>query len=248
MNEKQVVAVIGVIILLSTGGCVAALLTFTGGGNSPQTTPEETQLRSDILDSTQQINSYRMSETARVSARGTTVEINSKGKVNRENDRIRSEVTDPEPAETINYIDGDTAYVKSGDEWSRKDKSESERLQNQDQLKSQRELLEETKLKITGSDSVDGRDVTVVNIYSSDGTLKDDYKNTGVDESLKIKKIDQYKMFIDSETHVIRKVHVEMTIKSDSGEMRSENTILFTDFNQNTTIDIPPAARQSDEY
>lgn len=242
-RSKLVPLFVALLLAVSLTGCL---------GSSNDMTDREQQLQDKTISALSNADTYDYSMDMTVQTEELDVEMSVDATVDRPNRKIRAtndmEVPMRGNVEMETYLVGETMYINSDTlpEWRTRDASELSLWDKNDQLKTQRQILESSEIDIVGSDTVDGNPVTVLKVEPDEGTLKDSVgqlmgSNLGdvtIEEAT-------YRYSVENSTNRPLRVDLEMDMKIRDRTATATGTMRYSDFGQNVSISLPEEARKA---
>lgn len=231
---------------------VAALLlaaTFSGclGLGGDGTSERAQTLQNDMLDAVNDTESYDVSMSVLAEANDRTVRMEADGTIDRPDRRLRMNMSmsgAAGSADLVAYIADETMYmhVEGRDGWTTQNVSERNLWAQNDQLRQQREMLQDSTVSITGHDTLDGRAVTIMEADPKPSEVKSllEQQGTGVG-SASLKDV-TYRVWVGNESSRLYKVETDMTLKQDGTTGSASVTMQVSDYGTNETIEVPEAA------
>lgn len=215
-------------------------------GVSPST------LQSNTLEAMNDIEtaSFEIEQTTEV---GMEYTITMNGSVDTANEKMQMSMNlGPTLGQMESYIIGDTMYFEESDTWYQMDTGDVEIWNHEDSFNQSKELLETGDLEVADTTTVDGQEVYVVEIDMDadeyNEFLQEHGDEYGIDENLDVDvqsvNVTQY---IDTESHHVRQMNVDLSAESGMGEFSTTMTITWDDINEPVDIELPADAEDAIE-
>lgn len=237
---RSLLVVAALALLVATAGCA------DGGSTAPTDAPEPDALQRNATATMQDVTSATVTMSMDMDANQQTVSMDAEGEMDVENRRMRMDLTMDTGGRTVEvtqYVIDETAYQKIQGSWQTQDLSGQGMWAGGNQLALQERMLENATVEITGSDTVDGRDVWVVSIDPSDEAIQQLLSGTAanVGENVDIESL-TFEQYVDAESHYVRKLDMAMDAQIQGQSASLNMTMTFDDFNEPVDIQLPEDA------
>lgn len=240
-QTRTVLAVLALSVLLALAGCADSGSTDPADGPTAEEIQEEATATMDAVSSA----AFTMDMT--VDSEQGSLSLQSDGVMDIDNKRMRMNMSlesGGRSVELTQYIIDQTAYQQLDGQWQSSDVSGQDIWGEGNQLNMQQEMLENSTLEVTGTDTVDGNEVWVISIEPSDEAIQQFLTGTGtgVTENMDIESV-SFTQYVDTDTHHVRQLDLSMdtTIQGESATL--DMTMTFSRFDENFDIQLPEEAR-----
>lgn len=256
--DRSHVVILAVALTVILAGCAGLL----GDGNDTEAPDDgDANDADDVSPSTLQSNTLEAMEDVETASfeieqtteAGMEYTIMMNGTVDTANEKMQMSMDlGPTLGQMESYIIGDTMYFEESDTWYQMDTGDVQIWNHEDSFNQSKELLETGDLEVTDTTTVDGHDVYVVDIELDaeeyNEFLQEHGDEYGIDESIDVEvqsvNVTQY---IDTESHYVRQMNVDLSADSGMGEFRSIMTISWDDINEPVNIELPADAEDAIE-
>jgi len=210
---------------------------------------EAQQLQNESVAAMQDVETYRFETSVDASTDDQSISLDADGLINRTARRAKLDMRVSVGDEVTMYLVENTAYVKAGEtgDWIVRDMSDRNMWDQQGRLERQQELLAASGLEITGNATVDGVPVHVAEVDVPQDKLDEltqlAQQQSGSSSDASISDA-TYTVYIATDSKLMRKVTVDMTIESDGQSADTSVSMRFFDFGTDATIEVPEEATQ----
>lgn len=256
--DRSHVVILAVALTVLLAGCVG----LVGDGDDAEAPDDgDANDADDVSPSTLQSNTLEAMEDVETASfeieqtteAGMEYTITMNGSVDTANEKMQMSMDlGPTLGQMESYIIGDTMYFEESDTWYQMDTGDAQMWNHEDSFNQSKELLETGDLAVADTTTVDGHEVYVVDIdldadeYNE--FLEEHGAEYGIDESFDVEvKSVNVTQYIDTESHYVRRMNVDLSAESGMGEFRSNMTMSWDDINEPVDIELPAAAEDAIE-
>lgn len=238
---------------------LALALTVSGCQTGPSTSvPEETptadELRQQTISAMESVETATFTMDMTMETGGRTIEMTGDGTMDRSAKLMKMTLdvsAGSRDIQATQYIDGDTMYMKMGDQWQSMNVRE---MTGQDpwannQLTQQQDILEGADVTLNGTTTIDGRHVYRLDIEANESVARSLMRQSaaGAAGSMENVEIDRFSFtqYVDVETKHVRRIDMEMNMTVQGRSASADMTMTFDNFDEDVTIRIPEEAKSA---
>lgn len=240
-RTRTALAVLALSALVALAGCADS------GSNGPADGPSAEDIQAEATAAMEEVSSAAFTMDMNVDSEQGSLSLQSDGVMDIDDRRMRMNMSlesQGQSVELTQYVINQTAYQQLDGQWQSSDVSGQDIWGEGNQLNMQQEMLENSTLEVTGTDTVEGNEVWVVSIEPSDEAIQQFLTGTGtgVTENMDIESV-SFTQYVDTDTHHVRQLDLAMdtTIQGDSATM--DMTMTFSRFDEAFDIELPDGAR-----
>jgi predicted small lipoprotein YifL len=242
-QTRTVVIVLALSALVALAGCADS-----GPADGPGDGPSADVIQDQATAAMQNVSTAAFTMDMSVDSSQGSLSLTSDGVMDIPNKRMRMNMTLESRGRTVEltqYIIDQTAYQQVQGRWRTTDMSGQNVWAEGNQLNVQGQMLANSTLNVTGTDTVEGNEVWVVAIEPSDASIQKFLSGTGtgVTENMDIDSV-SLTQYVDTDSYHVRKLELtmDMTMQDQSGTL--EMVMTFSRFGEAVDIELPDAATQ----
>lgn len=234
-------------VLVAVSGCQTGQQT-----SAPDEMPSVDELREQTTAAMEDVETSSFTMDMTMDAQGQTITMSADGKMDIPAKQMKMTVDmsgSGQNLQVTQYIDGNTMYMKMGEQWIQREAPGQNVWQN-NQLTQQQQILEAAEIELNGTTTVDGESVYRVDMEANESTARQILEQSaGQVPAGSLENVDlngfELTQYVDVETSHVRKVDMQMDMAVQGQSSTVDMTMTFSDFNSDVSIEIPDAAKSA---
>lgn len=252
-RHLMILAVLGLSLMVA--GCSSVLSDGGDGADVDLDGMTADELQTKAVNASQSVETATFTQELAVDVDGQgSVEMDTEGAIDLDAEKMRMEGEmdmQDQTFELTQYVIGDRMYAQIGGVWQQQPAQQN--MWDQNQYVQQQQALESaTDVEVVDRTTTNGHEVYVMDVDIDEERLLELVQQQGAQqgmgqmyEGMDISNVEATQ-HIDTETHQIRHMEMEMDLSAAGEEMTISMTMTYDEINEPVDITLPEEARQAD--